>query len=117
MSNNGASWDDLGGMLDDTTHLPYHCITSTVALTTLSPLALAPQNGTTAVDVNRVKGASNTKGNVILKWRTTSEAQIAGFNVFRKTGKGEWKQVNANFMQAKHAGSAWERDIVSRTSR
>ena len=66
----------------------------------------AAQTGTTAVDVTGVNGAINKKGNIIVKWRTTSESQIAGFNVYRKTGKGEWIQVNANFIQAKNAGSA-----------
>ncbi len=101
---NGSTWDDLGGTLDTVTHAPYHCVTASTALTSLSPILLAPAN-TTAVDVTGVKGVINKKGNIVVKWRTTSESQIAGFNVYRKNGKGEWKQVNANFIQAKNAGS------------
>ena len=102
---NGSSWDDLGGTLDTVTHAPYHCVTATTALTSTSPIILAPQTNTTADEVNGVKASVNKKGNVVVKWKTTTESNIAGFNVYRKTGKGEWKQLNANFIQAKHAGS------------
>jgi len=102
---NGSTWDDLGGTLDTTTHAPYHCVTATTALTSLSPLILAP-GAPTATIVTGVKGFVNAKNNIVLRWKTTTESQIAGFNVYRKTGKGEWKQINANFIQAKHAGSA-----------
>ncbi len=102
---NGSTWDDLGGTLDTVTHAPYHCITATTALTSTSPIILAPQTSTTADEVNGVKARVNKKGSVVVKWRTTTESNIAGFNVYRKTVKGEWKQINAQFIQAKHAGS------------
>ena len=60
---------------------------------------------TTAVNVTNVRGVARDDKNVV-KWQTTSESQIAGFNVWRKNDKGAWKQVNAKFKQAKHAGSA-----------
>jgi len=60
----------------------------------------------TAVNVTGLRAKINERGNVALKWRTTSESQIAGFNVYRRNGQGEWKQINANFKQAKHAGTA-----------
>jgi hypothetical protein len=59
---------------------------------------------TTAVNVTNVRGIARADKNV-LKWQTTSEAQIAGFNVYRKNGKGDFKQINAALKQAKHAGS------------
>lgn len=96
-------WDDLGGT-SDTSHAPYACVKANRNLTALSPLALAP-GGTTAENVNGVKAVINKKGSVVVKWKTTSESQIAGFNVYRRTRKGEWEQINANFMQAKYAGS------------
>jgi len=58
----------------------------------------------TAVNVMGLRAKINERGNVALKWRTTSETHIAGFNVYRRNGQGEWKQINANFKQAKHAG-------------
>jgi len=61
---------------------------------------------TTAVNVTGVRAKVNDAGNVALKWRTTSETHIAGFNVWRKVGQGEWKQINANFKQSKHSGDA-----------
>ena len=45
-------------------------------------------------------------GNVNVKWQSTSEAQLAGFNIWRKSGKGSWKKVNGSFLQAKHSGDA-----------
>jgi CSLREA domain-containing protein len=101
---NGASWDDLGGALDTTTHAPYHCVTAT-GVSALSPFVLA-SGGPTAVDVTGLKGAVNAKGYVVLKWKTTTEARIAGFNIYRQTKTGEWKQLNASLKQAKHAGDA-----------
>ncbi len=58
----------------------------------------------TAVNVTNVRAIAQENKN-ILKWQTTSESQIAGFNVFRKQGKAQWVQVNAKFKQAKHSGS------------
>jgi len=61
---------------------------------------------TTAVNVTALRAKINDAGNVALKWRTTTETQIAGFNVYRRNGQGEWKQINANFKQSKHSGDA-----------
>ncbi len=60
----------------------------------------------TAVNVTNVRGTVNGKGFAVVKWKTTGESQIAGFNVYRKTRTGEWKQINANFKQAKNPGDA-----------
>ena len=62
--------------------------------------------GTTAVNVTGVKARVNVQGNVVVKWRTLNEAQISGFNVYRQTKNGVWKQINANFKQAKNPGDA-----------
>lgn len=59
----------------------------------------------TAVNVTRFTGRAAAEKNV-LKWRTTTESQIAGFNVYRKVGKGKWKQLNAELKQAKTPGDA-----------
>lgn len=58
----------------------------------------------TAVNVTGFSAMAHADKN-ILKWHTTSEAQIAGFNVYRKVGKNRWKQINKKFKQAKHAGA------------
>ncbi len=59
----------------------------------------------TPVNVTGMRGVVNKNGDVVLRWRTTSEAQIAGFNVYRQGKQGEWKQINAKFKSAKHAGN------------
>jgi hypothetical protein len=59
---------------------------------------------TTAVNVTNVRGIARADKNV-LKWQTTSESQIAGFNVWRRTRNAQWTMHNAQFLQAKHAGS------------
>ena len=106
---NGNTWDDLGGVVDATTFAPLACVTATTPLTSLSPLALAPITST-ATDVTGVKASVNAKEQPVVQWRTLSEARIGGFNVWRQTapkngaGKGEWKQINAQFKQAKYAG-------------
>ncbi len=58
----------------------------------------------TAIDIANWRAGINRKGRALLRWQTLTESQIAGFNVWRQNGKGEWKQVNANFRQAKHSG-------------
>lgn len=58
----------------------------------------------TAVDVSAFSGRANKNHAVVLKWQTSTETRIAGFNVYRKTRKGKWRQVNGKFLQAKHAG-------------
>lgn len=69
-------------------------------------------NSSTAVNVTGPTGKAGQQGNVVLKWRTTSEAQIAGFNVYRKlaskeeAGTGAWKKINKNLIQPKHPGAS-----------
>ena len=99
---NGSKWIDLGGVVDTTTYKPYACVTATTSLRSLSPLALVFEP--TAADVTGVKASVNKKGQAVVQWQTLSEARISGFNIYRKTGKGEWKQINANVRQAKYAG-------------
>jgi len=60
---------------------------------------------TTAVNVTGPQARVNPN-NVTLKWRTTSETNIAGFDVYRQTGKREWKKINAGLIQAQHPGDA-----------
>lgn len=102
---NGTSWDDLGGTLDTDTHTPYHCIIANAALSSLSPLAIAP-GVTTAGNISTFKGKVVKAGHIVLNWQTTSESQISGFNVYRKNGKGKWVQLNKTFLSAKHPGDA-----------
>ncbi len=60
---------------------------------------------TTAVNVTNVQGRLNPQGKAIITWRTTTESQIAGFNIYRKRANSNWKKINSNFKQAKHAGT------------
>lgn len=40
---------------------------------------------------------------IVLRWRTSSESHIAGFNIWRRIDKNKWK-LYAGFIRAKHAG-------------
>jgi subtilisin-like proprotein convertase family protein len=57
-------------------------------------------NSTTAVAVTGL-GASAQRGAIAISWRTTSEARIAGFNVYRGTTR-----INRQMIPAKRAGAA-----------
>lgn len=48
--------------------------------------------------------ARPAKVGVKVRWQTGSELQITGFNVWRQTGTGKWKQLNAEIISAKHMG-------------
>lgn len=67
---------------------------------------------TTAVDVSSVTARLGKAGHIVAKWRTLSESQIAGFDIYRQVaattnkGKRAWKHVNAAMIEAHHAGDA-----------
>lgn len=61
---------------------------------------------TTALHVTGLTGSVNGKGYAVVKWRTTSEARIAGFYVWRKIAGGKWRMANGELIQAKYPGSA-----------
>jgi hypothetical protein len=47
------------------------------------------------------------KGGVTLSWRTSSEVELAGFNLWRASGgKTSWRKVNGALVAAKRAGQA-----------
>lgn len=48
--------------------------------------------------------ARDVKNGVSVKWETGSELTMTGFNVWRKSGKHEWKKLNAEVIQAKEMG-------------
>lgn len=105
---NGTSWDDIGGILDTLTHDPFHCVTATTTLTSLSPLALAPA-APTAINVANFRGKLTKTGVVRVKWHTLNESFVLGFNVYRrvaKPGAGQkpWVQLNDEFLNTKQAG-------------
>lgn len=60
----------------------------------------------TAINVAGVRGSINKNDNVVLRWRTTTETQIAGFDIYRQGKQGEWKQINKTLRQAKHSGAS-----------
>ena len=49
--------------------------------------------------------AAPAPGGIALAWQTASEQNIAGFNVLRKAGAGEFVVVNSELLFAQHAGS------------
>jgi len=69
-----------------------------------------PDTGTFSFDLEcptSVQLASfnaKAQGNhVNVKWETANESKVVGFNVWRKQGRGAWKQLNATMIDAKHA--------------
>jgi hypothetical protein len=48
--------------------------------------------------------ALRTPGGVDLHWRTTREARLLGFRVWRSVHGGGWTKLNARLIQAKGAG-------------
>lgn len=59
---------------------------------------------------NAVLGAFNavyqvTGARVQVKWRTASELNVAGFNLWRQTAGGKWKKLNAALIPAKKLGT------------
>ena len=49
--------------------------------------------------------AAPAPGGIALAWQTASEQNIAGFNVLRKAGAGEFVVVNSELLFAQNAGS------------
>lgn len=66
---------------------------------------IAKLSGTTAINVLGPQARVNAT-NVALKWQTTTETDIAGFDVYRQTGKRAWKKINAALIEPKHPGDA-----------
>jgi hypothetical protein len=59
----------------------------------------------TAVTVSRF-GARWRGKQVAVSWRTASEVEILGFNVFRSVGRGPFRKLNRTLISAKRVGSA-----------
>jgi hypothetical protein len=61
----------------------------------------------TAADVEKVRVKVTADNNVLLRWRSVSEAQIAGFNIQRSdAADGTFANVNTEFIPAKAPGNA-----------
>ncbi len=76
--------------------------------TRVGSFSFAPNNCTnspTAVSVSRF-AASRTARGVTASWRTSSEVQVVGFNVWRQNSAGRWTKLNPTLIAAKHAGQA-----------
>jgi hypothetical protein len=61
--------------------------------------------GTTAVAVRRF-GAQWLGKHVAVSWRTASEGEILGFNVFRSVGAGPFRKLNRTLIAPERPGSA-----------
>lgn len=53
---------------------------------------------------------------VLLIWNTGSEAQILGFNLWKRTGKGVWVKMNADLIPAKNTGQLISNQYTQRDS-
>ena len=100
-SNAGAAWENPGGGFG------VGCITWTRAPTCITGRTAPDQvfrlSGTiqpTAVGIATVTAETRSNG-VLVRWQTGSEAQIAGFDLYRGTRK-----LNRSLIVARHAGQA-----------
>jgi hypothetical protein len=57
----------------------------------------------TAFNVKGFKSRIGRAGNVILRWKTSSEIRLAGFDVWRGS-KASWSKINAKLVQADYSG-------------
>ena len=53
-----------------------------------------------------MRGTFNAQGNVVVRFKTTNETNIAGFSLYRQNAKREWIRRNSVFKQAQHSGTA-----------
>lgn len=109
-------WGDYSGMTLDpdgctfwyTTEY-YDAASGSNWRTRVGSFTFAPTNCTpappTAVSVGRFV-ASRTKQGVVVTWRTGTEAQILGFNVWRQSRAGRWTKLNPALVAAGHAGQS-----------
>jgi hypothetical protein len=61
--------------------------------------------GPTAVAVERLTARRQGKA-IRVSWTSAAEADIAGYNVYRKAGHQPFKKLNRTLIPARHAGSA-----------
>lgn len=71
----------------------------------VSTVALGTVTTPTAITVAQVNARVTKTGGVQITWQTLSEGQLAGFNVYRATKNGTWKQINPALLQAKRIGN------------
>lgn len=78
---------------------PTSSVTPTWTLTpTLTPTAPV------VVGVTGFQAKLDKQGKVVLKWSTLDETYLGGFHVWRRAGKGKWKQMGKKLIKAKHPG-------------
>ena len=92
-------WTFQGGTANTTNH--YVALTG---VTQFSDWALS-SNGPTSAILSKFNARFNaSKQRVRVNWTTASELNVVGFNVWRKSGKGEWKMLNPSLIPAKNLG-------------
>ena len=88
--------------------------------TNLCDIGAVELQTTTAVDVSTVTTRLGTAGHIVTHWRTLSESQIAGFDVYRQVIRVKQSQVEAKQPRAAPSGQCGEsargqRLLISRT--
>lgn len=69
-----------------------------------SPFVLGGSSAPTAAALLKFKARARGEARVLLRWSTGTELTLIGFNIWRKTGKGEWKKLNADLIPARNPG-------------
>lgn len=100
-----ASWG-TGAPPQGCTGCPIRAYTSNLS-SPVDAYAAKITNPTTAVNVAHVRAIVNRAGDIVIKWQSMTEAQIAGYDIFRKQGgkKSDWVQINTDLIPAKYAGA------------
>lgn len=78
-------------------------------ITTYSDWAVGDNAPTAATLTNfsaKAKTGKTGKQLVKVKWKTGSELNVVGFNVWRQVGRAKWKQWNAEMISANQVGQA-----------
>jgi hypothetical protein len=74
------------------------------SVTSLSPFALFASQAPTAVEALGLKARAR-QGSVRISWRTASEANIAGFNLFRAGAGEQPEKLNPTLVSARYGGT------------
>jgi len=100
---NGTAWQELAGPYTRGTANGLNYV-QVNGVTAFSPFGMGGSAPTSATLVSS-KPKVNKKGNVQVKWKTGTEVNVVGFNIYRSAKQdGEYKILNAELLAAKSAG-------------
>jgi len=90
------------------------CVGSSTA--TLGGWSITIRTGPTAARMTSFSAATAKRG-VAVRWRTASEVDVLGFNVYRKTASGPLRKVNRSLIAARGGAAGASYRFVDRSAR